>query len=624
MKYEQLAKDILSNVGGSENVEGLIHCYTRLRFTLKDQTKANKEAIENLKGVSAVMISGGQFQVVIGNQVSEVYDAVVSVGNIKVAKEDNSEEKAEKKGSFVDVISGIFLPVIGTMCACGMIKGLVALLVFFGAFTDKSTTYTILQGIGDSVFYYLPVFLGFTAAKRFGGNPFTGMVMGASMVYPNILALATAKPIMTLFGGTIFKASATATLAGIPVVAMDYNSTVFPVIIAVFFAVKLEKAINKKTPAVLKSFFAPFITLLIMLPLTFIVIGPIVSILSNLVANGLQSFFGFNVIIASMVFGIVWQILIMFGLHGMIFPLIFMNLGMYGYDFIFPGAFAASFTQVAACVALAMLEKNEEKKSISISSAISALFGITEPAIYGVTLPNKKAFIASVISSGIGGLIIGIFNVKMYVMGGMGIVGIINYINPKTGSIEGTPYAVLAAVVSMVICFTITYIWNKKQPTKTVTITTEKNTIYAPIKGQVRPLDQCSDATFASGVMGQGVMIIPEEGVVKAPSNGRIETIFPTGHAVGMTTEDGIELLIHVGLDTVELNGKHFTALKKDGDTVVAGEPIIQFDIRGIKKDGYRTETPVIITNADDYSKVTPVSFDLLDAMKPLMKVENK
>ena len=532
----------------------------------------------------------------------------------------NREEShgENKKTSLNDVISSIFLPIVGAMCASGMIKGLVALLVALGALQSGSTTYLVLEAAGSSIFYFLPIFLGYTAAKRFGGNPFTGMIIGAAMVYPSMINLASAESVMTLFTGSMIEVGVAGNFMGIPLVAMDYSSSVFPILIAAFAAANLEKAINKRTPKVLKSFFAPFITILVMVPLTFIVIGPIITILSNLLATGISGFYGFSPLIASVVFAVLWQIMIMFGLHGMIFPIIFMNLGMYGYDFLFPATFAACFTQVAACVALSLRSNDEERKSVCISSAISAIFGITEPAIYGVTLPNKKAFIATEIGCALGGLIVGIFGVKLYVMGGMGAVGIINYISPE-GSYSGVLIMLLAVLVAMVATFVVTYLWvgkekNNKQETTTMSIESEeKNVVYSPLKGAVKPLSEGKDESFASGMMGEGVIVTPEEGVVRAPFSGKLTTIFPTGHAMGLCSNEGMEVLIHVGIDTVNLGGKHFTQVKKSGDDVKKGDVIVKFDLEKLKKEGYVVETPVIITNASTYSKVSPSGAKVVD-----------
>lgn len=603
MKYESMVKSILQNIGGKDNVNNVTHCYTRLRFVLKDTQKADKTALENIKGIKGVVEKGGQLQLVIGNEVTEVYDEFCRVSGLK----ENSENSNEKK-SFVDTISAIFFPIIGLMCASGLIKGIVALLVACGALDSASTTYTILNGIGDAVFYYLPAFLGYTTAKRFNGSPFLGMAIGLALVYPNILALSSAEPISILFEGTPFASNITATIIGIPTIVVNYSASVFPVIISVIASVYFERLITKHCPKVLKSFLPACLTLLIMVPLTLIVIGPIVSILSNMIANGISAFYGFSPILASILLAAIFQILIMFGLHGMLFPIIFMNIGMMGYDIIFPACFVCSFTQSSACIALAIKQKDVDQKSISTSAAVSAIFGITEPAIYGVTLPNKKAFISSVVASAIGGIVIGIAQVKMYVLGGMGIVGFLNFISGD-GDNSQLIYVLIAVVVAMIASFVLTFITNK-----TTNLQTENNTqntiksnsekvVYSPIKGEVKELNTCVDETFAGEMLGKGVLIIPNEGAVYAPFDGVIASVFPTKHAIAFVSDSGVEVLVHVGIDTVSLNGQYFNALKTEGENIKKGEKVLEFDINAIKNAGYATEVPVIITNTDDYTE---------------------
>lgn len=612
MKYERMVNSILQQVGGKENITNLTHCYTRLRFVLKDNQKADKGALEQIKGVKGVVEKGGQLQIVIGNEVSDVYDEFCQISGLK----ESGERGKDEKKSFIDTISAIFFPIIGLMCASGLIKGLLSLLVACNVLSDTSTTYIILNGVGDTVFYFLPAFLGYTTAKRFGGSPFLGMAIGLALVYPNILALSSAEPISVLLEGTPFASNVTATILGIPTIVVNYSSSVFPVIISVLVSVQFEKLVTKYTPKVVKSFLPACLTLLIMVPLTLIVIGPIVSILSNLIATGISTFYGFSPILASILLAAIYQILIMFGLHGMLFPIIFMNIGMMGYDIIFPACFVCSFTQIAACLALSIREKDVEKRSIATSAGISAIFGITEPAIYGVTLPNKKAFISSVVASAIGGIIIGIAQVKMYVLGGMGIVGFLNFVSGD-GNNTQLMYVVLAVCVAMVAAFILTFVLNKDlgktttQPseqaaetTQTVSAETADKTVYAPVRGTVNALNTCSDETFAGEMLGKGVVILPTEGAVYAPFDGTIASIFPTKHAIAFVSDAGVEVLVHVGIDTVSLNGKCFNALKSEGTRVKRGDKVLEFDIAGIQKQGYSAEVPVIVTNSDDYADI--------------------
>lgn len=617
MDYKEVSKQILSYVGGLDNISKASHCYTRLRLVLNDFSKAEKTAIEKISGVKGVVEKGGQLQIVIGNDVDKLYEAFSSLmGNT------NNKPLNEEKTTVVDTISSIFFPVIGLMCASGLIKGLMALCVACGWLSDSSTTYVIINGIGDTVFYYLPAFLGYTTAKRFGGSPFLGLAIGLALVYPNILSLSSAKSISVLFANTPFELNVTATIMGIPTVVVDYSSSVFPVIVSVILSVYVEKVLKKISPSVVKSFLPATITLLVMVPLTLIIIGPIVSVLSSWIATLIANFYEFSPIIASIVIAFAWQLLIMFGLHGMIFPLIFMNLGMYGFDTIFPAAFPCSFTQVASCFALAFLEKNVDKKSISMSAAISAVFGITEPAIYGVTLPNKKAFIATLIGSACGGLVVGFAKIKMYVMGGMGIVGFLNYISPN-GDFSQLICVVLAVVVSMVVTVVLTILLNKGSKNEKTDTQTKTCTVLSPLTGEIHPLTESSDETFAKEIMGKGCFIIPENNCVVAPVSGVVSALFPTSHAIGITADDGLELLIHIGIDTVELDGQFFKALVKQGSKVLCGDSLIEFDSKAIIEAGYKLETAIIVTNSDSYT-VSLVGKGHVTNKDAILKVESK
>lgn len=600
MNNKEVSKQILHYVGGAENVSKASHCYTRLRLVLNDFSKANKAEIEKISGVRGVVEKGGQLQIVIGNDVDKLHEEFsVLLGNVS-----NDKSSEEQKGTLVDTLSAIFFPVIGLMCASGLIKGLMALCVACGWLSDASTTYMIINGIGDTVFYYLPAFLGYTTAKRFGGSPFLGVAIGLALVYPNILALASAKPISVLFANTPFALNVTATIIGIPTVVVNYSNSVFPVVISVWVSTYFEKTMKKVSPSVVKSFFPATATLLVMVPLTLIVIGPIVSVLSSLIATGISAFYAFSPILASIVIAFSWQLLVLFGVHGMLFPLIFMNLGMYGFDTIFPAAFACSFTQVASCVAMSTIEKDADKKSISLSAAVSAFFGITEPAIYGVTLPNKKAFISTLIGSACGGFILGLAKIKMYIMGGMGVIGFLNYISPE-GDFSQIIFVILAVIVAMIVTAVLTVLLNKVSKDTNTTVQTEVSedvSVVSPLSGIVHPLSECSDETFAKEIMGKGCFIDPKQDYVTAPVDGVVSALFPTNHAIGITADNGAEILVHVGIDTVELNGKFFKGLVKQGDKVSCKDRLVEFDSKAIRDAGYKMETMVIVTNSDRYN----------------------
>ena len=430
MAYEKLVKEILKDVGGKENINGLTHCITRLRFNLKDEEKANTEELKEVPGVVTVVQSGGQYQVVIGNHVRDVYKEFIELSGLST----ETEVVKEKKGlldSFIDIISGIFTPVLGLLAATGMIKGLNVLFVSLGWFTNTSGTYAILQAAGDCFFYFFPIFLGYTAAKKFGLNQFVGMALGAALVYPAIAGLtASVEPLYTLFSGTIFESPIYITFLGIPVILMNYGSSVIPIVVSTFFGSKLEKSLARIIPGILKSFLVPFLTVIIMVPLTFIIIGPIATWAGDLLGEFVLTIYNFSPIVAGIAVGAIWQVLVMFGLHWGIIPIAINNISVLGYDPVMVLGQATPFATAGAVLAVIIKSRNVSVRAIGIPAFISSLFGVSEPSLYGVTLPRKKPFIATLISASVGGLIMGIFGTKSFIMGGMGIFSLPNYISP--------------------------------------------------------------------------------------------------------------------------------------------------------------------------------------------------
>jgi beta-glucoside PTS system EIICBA component len=614
MKYEQLAKDIIANVGGKENVFSVVHCVTRLRFKLRDESKANTEVLKNMDGVVTVMKSGGQYQVVIGNHVPDVYKAVTTVGGFQ--GQTPVEEEEGPKGSllsrFIDMISSIFTPVLGVLAATGMIKGFNALFVAFGWLDSTSGTYQVLNATGDALFYFLPIFLGYTAIKKFGGNPFIGMAIGAALVYPTLSTLTAGEPLYTVFAGTMFQSPIYITFLGIPVILMSYSSSVIPIIISAFFAAKVEKWLKTVIPDVIKAFVVPMLTLLIVVPLTFIVIGPVATWAGSLLGQGTLAIYNVSPLIAGLLLGGFWQVFVIFGLHWGLVPIAFNNLATLGYDTILATVFAASFAQTGAVLAILLKTKNQKLKTLSIPAFISGIFGVTEPAIYGITLPLKKAFIMSCIAAGIGGAIAGATNVTGYIIGGLGVFGIPSYINPA-GIDLGFYGAIISIVVAFIAGFVLTLLFggiNKQQQASTDTTSAasevaatkvQNEEVVSPLNGEVIALSEVKDAAFSSGALGHGVAIEPSEGKLVAPVAGTVSALFPTKHAIGITTDAGADLLIHIGMDTVQLEGKFFTAHVSQGDYVKAGQLLIEFDMEQIKEAGKPLTTPIVVTNHKEF-----------------------
>lgn len=619
MKYEQLAKDIIQNVGGNENVISVVHCVTRLRFKLKDESKANTDVLKNMDGVVTVMKSGGQYQVVIGNHVPDVYKDVLAVGGFKA---EGAVEEEEAKGGnlfnrFVDIVSSIFTPILGVLAATGMIKGLNALFLSLKWLTEESGTYLVLNAVGDSLFYFFPIFLGYTASKKFGGSTFIGMAIGSALVYPTMSQLMTGDPLYTLFTGTMFESPVYITFLGIPVILMSYSSSVIPIIIAAYFGAKVEKGFKKIIPDVVKTFLVPFLTLLVVVPLTFMVIGPIATWAGQLLGQATLWIYGLSPVIAGLFLGGFWQIFVIFGLHWGLVPIAINNVSVNGADPVLALVFAASFAQIGAVLAILLRTKQQKLKSLSIPAFISGIFGVTEPAIYGITLPLKKPFIISCIGGAVGGAIIGLFGTKGFIIGGLGIFGIPSYIHPTEGLNLAFWGSVIAIIAGFAVAFILTLLFgmSKEKPQETsemnahekkeAVIEVKNEMISSPLAGEVKVLGEISDEAFASGALGKGVAIVPTEGKLYAPVSGMVAALFPTKHAIGITTENGAEILIHIGLDTVQLNGNHFITHTTVGSRIEKGQLLIEFDIDAIQKSGYEVTTPVIVTNQDKFDVVT-------------------
>ncbi len=618
-KYHELAKEIVKNVGGKENVAGLIHCITRLRFTLKDESLANDDVLKAMEGVVTVMKSSGQYQVVIGNHVPEVFEDVMPLLDFK---EEGAAAEKKKSGKLldraIDVVSGIFQPILGIMAACGMLKGLNTLLVAIGLYSAECGGYLIINAAGDALFTFLPLFLGYTAAKKFGLKPMLGLAIGAAMCYPGIQLSALSEGAGSLYNileGTMFASPIYIDFFGIPVISVDYTGTVIPVILAVWFASKCEKLFNRVIPDLVKFFFVPMLTLLVTLPVTVIFLGPVATFGSTLISEFTLAIRGFSPLLAGAVVGLTWQILVIFGMHWGFIPVYINNVMTLGYDNVMMPFFACTFATSAVVLAIFFKTKDKKLKEMAIPNFISGIFGVTEPAIYGILLPLKKPFIISCIAGGIGGAFYGHFNFRKFILGGMGIFELPNMMNPD-GTMGNIIVAFTGIAISMVAGFLLTMIFykdKKEEHTGAVeenTAGTERENgnivIASPLKGKLVKLSDVKDDAFASGILGSGVAVMPEEGVLYAPVDGMISALFPTGHAIGMKTENGVELLMHVGMDTVQLDGKGFTPLVKEGDVVKQGQKLLEFDRKLIQEAGYSLVTPVIITNSDDFAEVIP------------------
>ncbi|MFW7384593.1 beta-glucoside-specific PTS transporter subunit IIABC [Vagococcus fluvialis] len=609
-KYEELAKNIVKEVGGKENVNSLTNCITRLRFKLKDESKANTEVLKNMDGVVTVMQSGGQYQVVIGNHVPDVradVDAVLGV----LEEPTNSGPKGNLFDQFVDIISSIFQPILAPLSAAGMLKGIAAVLSFaLGSGFAETPTYAVFNAMGDGLFLFLPVFIGYTAMKKFGGSPFVGMMIASSLVYTGFIDGSITAKFAETGGLNFFNIPFSIPPAG-------YGSTVMPIIAATAFAAFLEKQLKKIIPDVVKLFLVPFFVALITVPLTFLVIGPIMNIVADGLGAGLIAIQGFSPIIYGAILGFSWQILVMFGMHWALIPFVIIALSQGQPTSLISASGSVSFAQTGAVLAIMLKTQNARLKELSIPAFISGIFGVTEPAIYGITLPKKKPFWISCVVGGVTGAITMALGVQAYQMGGLGIFRYTSMISPE-GDMKLVIYSVILDACALIAGFALVWMLGFNDDEPTVALNKEeakkqvsgqgkkisKEEIVSPVKGNVLPLNQAKDPVFAEGVVGRGAVVEPTEGVVYAPFNGTVMTVFPTKHAIGLISDNGMELLIHIGVDTVQLEGEHFETFITEGQKIKTGDKLASFDVKGIEEAGYSSQVLVINTNTLDYADI--------------------
>ncbi|HBR1417876.1 TPA: PTS beta-glucoside transporter subunit IIABC [Klebsiella quasipneumoniae subsp. similipneumoniae] len=619
MEYKALAQDILNRVGGKENIVSLVHCATRLRFKLKDNGKADAEGLKANPGVIMVVESGGQFQVVIGNHVHDVWQAVRQEAGLSDDSEPTAEsvEKGSLLGQIIDVVSGIFTPFIGVLAASGILKGMLALAVVCGWLTPQQGTYKIWFAASDALFFFFPLFLGYTAGKKFGGNPFVSMVIGGALTHPLMIQA---------FEASQAPGAAVEHFLGIPVTFINYSSSVIPIILASWVCCCLERKSNALLPSSMKNFFTPAICLAVVVPLTFLLIGPLATWLSHLLAQGYQIIYAVAPWLAGAAMGALWQVCVIFGLHWGLIPLIINNLTVLGHDSMLPMLLPAVMGQVGAVLGILLKTRDARQKVLAGSAFSAGIFGITEPAIYGLTLPLRRPFIFGCVAGAIGGAIVGVSNAHVYSFGFGNIFTVAQMIPPQglDSTVWGGVVGIFAAlIISCGLTFFAGLPRASAAPGAVAVAPVSANDILAPMSGSVIALDQVPDSTFASGLLGRGVAIIPAVGKVIAPFPGEVASLFQTKHAIGLQSDSGIELLIHVGIDTVKLDGVPFTAHVKEGDRVQAGDLLIEFDRQAILDAGYDLATPIIISNSDDYREIDTVAPSAVEAGQPLLSVSH-
>lgn len=619
-KYESLAQDIIKNIGGKQNVKDVYHCQTRLRFKLADEEKADKAALEAMDGVAKVIINAGVYQVVIGTHVADVFEEVEKLVDIK---KDTGDEQGEKKGivnTVIDFVAGTFQPIIPALSGAGMVKAIMALLVVFHLISTESQTYYMLNVFADGVFYFLPMLLAFCEAQKLRCNPVLAAGVAAMLLHPNWLSLVTAAEPVRFF-------------EVIPFTLTSYASSVIPIILIVFVQAYVEKLLKKWIPKAVELVFVPMFTFLIMGTLAFSVLGPIGSILGNYLAIFFE-FLSTNVSwLPAVLIGGLLPVMVMFGLHNGVAPLGVMQMANLGYDSIFgPGCLCSNMAQASAGLVVTLRSKDKKERQTAASGSITAYMGITEPILYGINLPKKYPLAAAMIGGGLGGAYAGLTHTHRFATGSSGLPAVLLYIgdNTMTFFINIIIAILISAVVSAVLTYLFSLRFEKGEKAsqeetaqeKTAAIKSDDMTFLVPVQGEVHPISEAEDEAFASEALGKGAVIFPSEGAVYAPFNGTVEALFPTKHAIGLRSDSGIEVLIHVGIDTVKLDGKYFEAFTEQGAHVEKGQKLISFEQEAIEKEGYKTQVMVVISNSDDYNEITLTAHGSADVKSQLVEIK--
>ena len=627
MDNHKIALQIIDGVGGKENVSGLTHCFTRLRFVLKDESKASKDKVSSIEGVIQVVEASGQFQVVLGNKVEAIYDEIMPLLENAATEDDEQDKKVGIGTKILNVVTAIFTPTIPAIAASGMLKGILAVAALIGLnvyHVDIKTfnTYIILNAASDALFYFMPVILARSAAKVFKTNEYIAMTLGATLCYPTLVGLMTGNKAVTLFGIGITKA--------------NYVSSVVPIIIAVFVLAYVEKFVKKIMPDVLKIIMVPTLSLLIMVPATLMIFGPIGIYIGNAVNWAYHYIMNLSPILLGAFVGGIWCVLVIFGAHRAIIPIGINDVAKTGRQNLLAFAGAANFSQAGAALGVFFKTKNKNLKTVAASATVTALFGITEPAIYGANLRLKKPMVYAVISGALGGALMGWGGSYGNAFANQGVLTIPVYASAGTKAFICYILGCLiafggACILTVILGFNdlpsdeTPAEKNSSKPDK-IEDNQEENpaktidedlvaddcdlSVNSPVEGKTIPLTQVSDEVFASGVLGKGIAVQPASGKILAPADATVSMIYPTLHAIGLILDSGIEMMIHIGIDTVKLNGKYFEKHVQDGDHVKKGQLLVSFDIQKIEQAGYDLTTTVVVTNSKNYAAIGSTNKD--------------
>ncbi|MFL2101512.1 beta-glucoside-specific PTS transporter subunit IIABC [Desemzia sp. FAM 24101] len=634
MNYPELAATILKNVGGEKNVSGLNHCATRLRFNLKDDKIPNTETLKTTPGVMGVVSKGGQYQVIIGSDVGSVYKEITNQTSLSGSSEGTEKEEDNRgvAAKVIDTITGIFTPILPAITAAGMLKAVLSLLVVFNLISDESQSYQIVNFMADSAFYFLPILLAISSAQKFKTNMYLGVMVGGILLHPNFVDMVNS-----------LEGTGSISLFGLPVSPVTYSSSVIPIILAVWLMSYVEPIADRVSPKAIKFFSKPMITVAIVGTAALVVLGPIGYLISDGISAGITWLESVSPWLVPTIVGGLTPLLVATGTHYGLVPIGINNRMTLGYDtVIYPGMLASNVAQGAASLAVGFKSKDTTIKQMASTAGLTGVFGITEPALFGVNLRFKTPLYAAMIGGGIGGLFMGIFKVRNFSGGSPGLLTIPSYIGDDT--LSYFYMAVIGALISMAISFVVSFILYKDPASeedalvdgiekteetdeedniKGSTVGVDTAMIQSPIKGEAVPLSEVNDGMFSEEILGKGVAIKPAEGVVVSPISGTVTATFDSKHAIGLTSDNGMELLIHVGIDTVQLAGEGYEYFVEKGQRVNVGDKLIEFDLEGIAAKGYSTITPVVITNSTDYEDILTVSKSSVSQGEQLVKVIN-
>lgn len=620
---KETATFIIEHIGGEENIISLVHCATRLRFQLKDTSKVDEEALKNNPGILTAVESGGQYQVVIGNHVAKVYQEIMnqyqiqsgdSTSNDSASNADEIKKSVRSKNPLTKVfeyISGTFSPLIPSLAGAGMVKALLAVLTMFNWLSEESATYAVLDAASNGLFYFFPIFVGISAAKFLNANPYVGGIIGAGLLEPSFTSLMDSNQNLDFLG--------------IPLIISDYSTTVFPLLVAIAFFAPLERFLKKYTPDTIQLFFVPMLSIIIMTPLTALIFGPFSQYLSQLIADGLVALLSFSSVLTGMLMASVWPFLVVLGVHWGLTPITLDNLARNG-DPLNAMQAGSTFAQMGIAFGVFLrYRKNKNIRSLSFAATLSGIFaGVTEPILYGLILRYRRLIPILMVSGAIGGGLVGFFDARLLSFAFNSVLTIPAY--------SPIPQYVLSIAIAFAVATILTFIFglgkdadasleaeaaNEIANESSEEIAAEAAAddkeelvegtqiqIHSPLEGELVPLKEVEDEVFSSGAMGQGGAILPTEGKLVAPFDCKITSFFPTKHAIGLTDKNGIELLIHIGMDTVQLNGEHFSSSVKEGQEVKKGDSLVNFDIEAIQQAGYSVVTPIIVTNTNDFKQV--------------------